>query len=225
MLCSLKEFEGYHLAAEDGVFGTVDDLLFDDEHWTVRYLVVRTGPWLLGRKVLIWSRSVSAPDFKNRTIRTTLTRDGIKAAPDLDTDAPVSRQRERELLAYFGWSPYWHPTVPLPILADETADVHLRSLRAVTEYRVAGNDGDIGEVHDLVADPGTWAVWFVAVTVGRSLAQRTVLLAPGWIGSIDWDLRRVHVPLDRQQMGQAPEYGGRGRHDPRRRRQLSEAQP
>ena len=225
MLCSLKEFEGYHLAAEDGVFGTVDDVLFDDEHWTVRYLVVKTGPWLLGRKVLIWSRAVSAPDWENRTIRTTLTRDEIRAAPDFDTDAPVSRQRERELLAYYGWSPYWYPTAPVPIPADESADTHLRSLRAVTEYRVAGNDGDIGDVSDLIVDPGAWVIWFVAVVVGRTLAPRVVLVAPGWVGNIDWSLRRVQVSLSRQQIVQAPEYRDRGHHDTGQTPSLPVTQP
>jgi len=50
MLRSIKEIYNYVLQAEDGEIGRCKDFLFDDEHWTVRYMVVDTGKWLLGKK-------------------------------------------------------------------------------------------------------------------------------------------------------------------------------
>ena len=49
----LETLKGYSLMAADGEIGTITDVWFDDDRWTVRYLVVRTGGWLLGRKVLL----------------------------------------------------------------------------------------------------------------------------------------------------------------------------
>jgi sporulation protein YlmC with PRC-barrel domain len=53
MLRSLKELFGYDIQADDGEIGKVHDFYFDEEEWTTRYLVVDTGPWFLGEKVLI----------------------------------------------------------------------------------------------------------------------------------------------------------------------------
>lgn len=43
MLRSFKAIIGSAIHAQDGKIGHSDDLLFDDERWTIRYLVVRTG--------------------------------------------------------------------------------------------------------------------------------------------------------------------------------------
>jgi hypothetical protein len=44
---------GFTIHATDGDMGAVDEFLFDDEQWTMRYLVVNTGGWLTGRLVLV----------------------------------------------------------------------------------------------------------------------------------------------------------------------------
>ena len=61
MLRNVKESRGFAIRATDGVIGEVDDLYFDDENWAVRYLVVETGGWLSGRKVLISPYAIGLP--------------------------------------------------------------------------------------------------------------------------------------------------------------------
>jgi hypothetical protein len=51
---------GYELEASDGLLGTVKEFYFDDDHWTVRYLVADTGGWLSGRHVLLSPHSLVA---------------------------------------------------------------------------------------------------------------------------------------------------------------------
>jgi hypothetical protein len=58
MLRSIDSIIGYRLEATDGEFGRCKDFLFDDEKWVTRYMVVDTGKWLPGRKVLISPISV-----------------------------------------------------------------------------------------------------------------------------------------------------------------------
>jgi hypothetical protein len=53
MLRSIKQLYGDKLGASDGEIGHVKDFYFDDQSWTVRYLVADTGSWLPGRQVLI----------------------------------------------------------------------------------------------------------------------------------------------------------------------------
>lgn len=43
MLKTAKDFGRYSVRAADGAVGGLDDLYFDDESWTVRYVVVGTG--------------------------------------------------------------------------------------------------------------------------------------------------------------------------------------
>ena len=53
MLWNASAIKGYAISASDGCLGTVSDFLFDDASWAVRWLVVDTGKWLSGRKVLL----------------------------------------------------------------------------------------------------------------------------------------------------------------------------
>jgi len=112
MLRSLNELKNYRLDAEDGKIGRSKDFLFDDEHWTIRYMVADTGDYLPGRKVLISPIAIGQPDWIRQVFPVRLTKEQIKEAPGLDEDAPVSRQYELDMSLYYGWSYYWHGTYP-----------------------------------------------------------------------------------------------------------------
>ncbi len=64
MLISLEEIIGYALQGVDGKLGDVEDFYFDDEGWTVRYLLADTGGWLPGRRVLISPEEVGRPEHE-----------------------------------------------------------------------------------------------------------------------------------------------------------------
>ena len=83
MLHKTSRMAGYHLVADDGEVGHVDDFLVD-EGWTVRYLVVDTSNWIGGRSVLISAALVSDVDSSSRKIRVQLTRAQLKASPSID---------------------------------------------------------------------------------------------------------------------------------------------
>ena len=64
---------GYNLEATDGVIGEVEDFYFDDESWTMRYLIVKTGNWLSGRKVLISTSALTKTSWKTGLFPLNLT--------------------------------------------------------------------------------------------------------------------------------------------------------
>src|SRR5665213_1133569 len=107
MLWNLSAINGYAITASDGRLGTVSDFLFDDTDWLVRWLVVDTGHWLAGRKVLLPPSVVRDIDPKEQEFLLALTMHQVKDSPDIDTDRPVSRQIETSIYDYYGWSPYW----------------------------------------------------------------------------------------------------------------------
>ena len=98
MLRRATELSDYKLGAIDGEIGKVIEFYFDDQSWTIRYLVAETGGWLSLRQVLISPYALGPAKEDARVIPVDLTREQIEKSPSFNSDRPVSRQFERELL-------------------------------------------------------------------------------------------------------------------------------
>ena len=61
MLHTVKALHDFTVGATHGDIGEVKDVYFDDERWVIRYMIVATGKWLSGRKVLISPIAVRDP--------------------------------------------------------------------------------------------------------------------------------------------------------------------
>lgn len=107
MLRTVKNIEDYVISATDGNIGHVKDVYFDDETWCVRYLVVETGTWLSSRKVLISPISIGLANWADKLLPVSITKDQVESSPDINTQKPVSRQQEIQLLEYYGYPYYW----------------------------------------------------------------------------------------------------------------------
>lgn len=107
MLQHISDLQGAAIQASDGAIGHADQFLFDDQHWTVRYLVIDTGGWLSGRRVLVSPIALGGAAWDAQQIGVRLTRQQVEQAPGIDTDQPVSRQYEQTLADYYGYQPYW----------------------------------------------------------------------------------------------------------------------
>jgi hypothetical protein len=229
MLRKVKDLRGYAILATDGAIGEVDDLYFDDDRWAIRYLVVDTGSWLPGRKVLISPVAIGRPDWMAQQLPVSLTKAQVERSPDIDTREPVSRRRETEYLGYYGYPPYWggaglwgmgaYPgSLTTEGRFDEAVkargtsaahtpdDCHLRSCRAVTGYHIHARDGDIGHVKDLLVDDRTWAIRYLIVDTSNWWGGHDVLVAPQWIEAVSWRDAKVSVDLTRQAVKDAPPY-------------------
>jgi uncharacterized protein YrrD len=88
MLRTARDLKGASIAATDGDIGSVQDLYFDDRSWTVRYLIVDTGTWLPGRRVLISPISVRASSDPS-SVAVALTKDQVKDSPSVEERAGV----------------------------------------------------------------------------------------------------------------------------------------
>ena len=228
MLFKARDLEGARLAAVDGEIGEVEEVFLDDEKWTARYLVVDTGGWLSGRRVLISPFSVRDVDAANVRLVVTLTRKQVEDSPEVDAHQPISRRNERALLTYYGLPPYWMPlaldpmAVPLavPSAADSSVDAgqqsaesqsddedaHLHATRDVRGYEIQARDGEIGAVDDFLIDDQSWTIRWVVVDTARWLPGKKVLVSPEWVDAVAWGDRAVRVALTREQIQNAPEY-------------------
>src|SRR5665213_1095286 len=106
MLRSMKDLENYAIGATDGTIGHVKDFYFDDKAWVIRYLVVDAGAWLSNRQVLISPIAIGHPNWAEKILPVSITKEQVRNSPDIDTQKPVSRQHEMDHLSYYGY-PYY----------------------------------------------------------------------------------------------------------------------
>ena len=113
-LRSAREVRGYHIQGKDATIGHVDDFIVDDATWEIRYLVIDTSNWWLGKKVLVapdWAYRVS---WRERMVYVDVSRDVIKSSPEWDATASINREYETHLYDYYGRPVYWDKTAGLP---------------------------------------------------------------------------------------------------------------
>ena len=103
----LTLFEKYAIRAKDGKIGKVKDFLFDDITWTIRYLVVDTGTWLLSRQVLLAPVTVEEIKGDEEELWVNLTKTQVENSPNIRADMPVSLQQQIDLHNYYVWPHYW----------------------------------------------------------------------------------------------------------------------
>ncbi len=146
MLRRMKDAEGCSISATDGFIGHVKDYYFDDEAWVIRYLVVETGPWLSGRKVLISLMAINQPNWSERIIPVAITQEQVRNSPNIDTDKPVSRQHEELHLEYYRYPYYWSsPGVWGPAAYPNVMQPGAGSGWSAERYRGAQNKSDRAE--------------------------------------------------------------------------------
>ncbi len=228
MLWDASAINGYAIEATDGRLGTVSDLLFEDAGWVIRWLVVDTGRWLLGRKVLLPLSALGQPDRALRHFPIKLTMQQLKDSPDVDTDQPASRHLEAHVYNSYGWDPYriggYFPmdsgmatsfVAPFrrkPHTQDgaddqhNESDPHLRSIATITGYHIHANDGEIGHVEDFLVDDAGWNIRYIKVDTRNWWPGERVLISPYSVREIDWVGRLVHVNVSRQKVKNAPPY-------------------
>ncbi len=222
MLRTLKELEGYQIESTDGVIGHVAGVYFEDDRWTVRYLVVNTGSWLDAREVLISPTTLGETDGETRTIAARLSKQQVVSSPPIDLDKPVSRQQESLITEHYGWPPFWRmglwesriPAAMAAVQANATspeshredADPHLRSSREVTGYHLHALDDTLGHVEDFVLDDESWTIRYLAVDTSNWWFGGHVLVSPEWIRGVRWPERMVDLAVTRDVIKHSPTW-------------------
>jgi uncharacterized protein YrrD len=223
MLHKASKVRGISVHAVDGEIGTVHDLYFDDVHWTIRYLVISTGAWLLDRRVLISPMSVEK-QWTIARLPLTITRKQVQNSPPPESHPPQSRQYETDLLRYYGYPSYWGgsavwgaygypsallaggPTEPVPVAppASKSQDRHLYSVADVTGYHLHATDGEIGHVDDFLFDDSTWRIAYLEIDTSNWIGGRSVVVAPNALGSVNWTEGLINVALSRDAIRHSP---------------------
>jgi sporulation protein YlmC with PRC-barrel domain len=95
---------------------------------------------------------------------------------------------------------------PAEMEAEPHAPHELRSGRGLIGARIVGSDGDIGLVRDLLIEEGSWAIRYLAVDTGDWWHAQQILIAPQWIGEVNWPDTIISINMSRQDAKDAPYY-------------------
>ena len=105
---------GYDVEALDGSIGKVDEATFDAGS---AYIVVDTGPWIFGKKVMIPAGVIRDADHNEEKVFVNRTKEQIKNAPEFDDTLTGDESYRTRLGSLLRLGRLW-----IPRLEDDTAN-------------------------------------------------------------------------------------------------------
>lgn len=93
------DLTGYKAVATDGGIGKIDEATHDVD---ASYLVVDTGPWIFGKKVMLPAGVVNRVDHDEQKVYLDRSKDQIKAAPEYDETSHADPAYRDRLGGYYG---------------------------------------------------------------------------------------------------------------------------
>jgi hypothetical protein len=90
---------GFSVEALDESIGKVDESTYDAGS---AYIVVDTGPWIFGKKVMLPAGVIRDVDVDNEIVYVDRTKDQIKNAPEFDESLAMNEDYRTRLGSYYG---------------------------------------------------------------------------------------------------------------------------
>jgi hypothetical protein len=106
-LRSTRDVTGHYIEALDGEIGHVSDFIVDDENWAIRYLVINTRNWWLGKKVLVSPHWIERVSWSESKVFVNLSRETIKQSPEYTDESLLTRDYETALHGHYKRQTYW----------------------------------------------------------------------------------------------------------------------
>jgi hypothetical protein len=94
-----SDLTDFEVEAIDGGIGKVDEASYEAGS---SYLVIDTGPWIFGKKVLVPAGIVDRVDLDEQKVYVNRTKDEIKNAPEFDESRYRDDAYRSELGTYYG---------------------------------------------------------------------------------------------------------------------------
>jgi hypothetical protein len=93
------DLAGYGVEAVDGGIGKIDEA---SNEVGASYIVVDTGPWIFGKKVMLPAGVVMKVDHDDEKVFVNRTKDQIKNAPEFDDSMIEDEDYRGRLGTYYG---------------------------------------------------------------------------------------------------------------------------
>jgi sporulation protein YlmC with PRC-barrel domain len=221
MLRSCKSLEGYSLHARDGEIGHLKTLHFNDEDWSIKYLVIDIGGFWSEKKVLLLPNSAFEFSWIEQNISVNLDREQIKQALPYSADLPVTEQHQllnkinfKSLYLIEPWSgsflPLWFPDLEagkaLSNLVKEIGDKDLRCVKMINGYKVVLKDKEIGKVEDFVLDCNQWKLRDIVIDTNNLFQRNKKIIPVSKIKIFDTDSEKIELDISSSELQDFPDY-------------------
>jgi hypothetical protein len=103
-----ERFDGWDVQGTDGELGSVAEARFENG---AGYVVVNTGTWVFGEKVMLPAGLVDRVDEDSKTLHVDVAREQVEAAPSFDADG-YQEQDYREALSFHYFPAYGGQEAP-----------------------------------------------------------------------------------------------------------------
>jgi len=210
------EIAGMPVHASDGEIGTIKDVLFDPQRWTVRHLEVSTG-WLFGRDVLIPVDKVKSIDAPEGAVTFDLTREQIENSPPAEPQERADPDYGSRLMSYYGLSTYWAappevgvPPQAMPVEARSSELSQAPKLMFAGEidgYELDAQGETAGTVRDVLIDLDTWKVTSLMADLGGIFTRDSANIGIAPVTGIDRANRIVHVSVSKGEVDRSHRTG------------------
>jgi uncharacterized protein YrrD len=175
MLHLAQKIAGATVSGTDGEIGTLEDFYFEEAGWNVRYLLVDTGSWFDGKRVLL-SPSAVQGGWGRTGVHVNLSREDVRNSPALDDEA-------------------------MPEVADERLD----SVKTTSGYHIRARNGEIGHVDDFLIGQDSWRIRYLLVDTSNWIGGRSVIVSSDAVERVDKEDNQIYVAADRDVIKNAPE--------------------
>lgn len=181
---------------------------------------------------LIETKDLEALDFgpDRRIIKTFLDTEEIKKCEGFGSHLTVEERYEMEFRRFhghtnyderpffgsFGYaghlpsvSAYDHTEKEIREHLDRMSEIageHLHSAKAVLGYHVAGLDGSLGIVGDLILDVSSWSISYLVLDTRHGIPSRKYLLDMSDVQAIEWPSSTMEVKLTNEDVTSRRRY-------------------
>jgi len=93
------DLTGFEIEAVDGSIGKVEEATWETGG---SYLIVDTGPWIFGKKVMLPAGVVSRIDRADKRVFVDRTKDQIRGGPEFDDARRADMTYRDDLRTYYG---------------------------------------------------------------------------------------------------------------------------
>src|SRR5436190_12686840 len=94
-----SDLSGYGVEAADGGIGKIDEA---SNEVGAGYIVIDTGPWIFGKKVLLPAGVIESYDLDETCVYVQRTKEEIKNAPEFDPERVSDRRFREQYGSYYG---------------------------------------------------------------------------------------------------------------------------
>jgi hypothetical protein len=221
-LRNVQEARGLTITAHGESVGSIEAFYFDEETWTVRYIVVTRHSQ--AQQLFVSPVAVKKIDECQREIVLSVTLDQILQSPVLQKGEMITRKYESLYYRYYGWPPYWKGSdrwgihsfpsdmITVALIEGGVSFLHripgeggLRRIEDILGGSLQTVDGEKLKITDIVFDDETWAMrYFVAEMPGENIDEHLIDFLRAT--EVDWRENRISVNLSSEMILNAPRY-------------------